>query len=223
MMDVIAAESRASTASWSTRRRTSMTTSGWRRPSTSSNACALARARPRGAASKASRTCGRFPGSSRGRSPASCCRAGTGSVPASLTAEQFDDEAFREMFPPRLVLHALAAGGRRDGHGEVRPRYLALYSVLAGPLHERFFPIIENELNLTIKLLLDYSGQDSILAEDSFLQRAIMLRIPYVDPMSLLQVDLLQRWRESDRTDDAVLEALLASINGIASGLQNTG
>jgi phosphoenolpyruvate carboxylase len=49
------------------------------------------------------------------------------------------------------------------------------------------------------------------------------LRNPYVDPMSLLQVDLLQRWRASDRSDDHLLHALVASVNGVAQGLQNTG
>jgi phosphoenolpyruvate carboxylase len=41
--------------------------------------------------------------------------------------------------------------------------------------------------------------------------------------MSLLQVDLLARWRAADRADDALFAALLASVNGIAQGLQNTG
>ena len=50
-----------------------------------------------------------------------------------------------------------------------------------------------------------------------------MLRNPYVDPMSLLQVDLLRRWRAADRDDPELFEALLASVNGIAAGLQNTG
>ena len=50
-----------------------------------------------------------------------------------------------------------------------------------------------------------------------------MLRNPYVDPMSLLQVDLLSRWRASDREDGEVFTALLASVNGIAQALQNTG
>ena len=137
-------------------------------------------------------------------------------------AEQFDDDAFREMFTQWYYTRAL----RADAEMVIAKSDLGisrLYSELAGPLHDRFFPIIENELKLTVDLLLKYSGQDSILAGDSFLQRAIMLRNPYVDPMSLLQVDLLQRWRNSDRNDDTVLEALLASINGIASGLQNTG
>ena len=50
-----------------------------------------------------------------------------------------------------------------------------------------------------------------------------MLRNPYIDPMSLLQIDLLDRWRAGSREDDALLGALLASVNGIAQGLQNTG
>jgi phosphoenolpyruvate carboxylase len=41
--------------------------------------------------------------------------------------------------------------------------------------------------------------------------------------MSLIQVDLLKRWRKTERTDEALFEALVASVNGIAQGLQNTG
>ena len=55
------------------------------------------------------------------------------------------------------------------------------------------------------------------------MQRAIMLRNPYVDPMSIMQVDLLKRWRESNYEDKELFEALLGSVNGIAQGLQNTG
>ena len=44
-----------------------------------------------------------------------------------------------------------------------------------------------------------------------------------VDPMSLMQVNLLQRWRASDREDGELFDALLASVNGIAQGMQNTG
>jgi phosphoenolpyruvate carboxylase len=50
-----------------------------------------------------------------------------------------------------------------------------------------------------------------------------MLRNPYVDPMSLMQVDLLSRWRASNYEDAEIFDALLASVNGIAQALQNTG
>jgi phosphoenolpyruvate carboxylase len=98
-----------------------------------------------------------------------------------------------------------------------------IYSTLAGDLHEQFFPRIEAEFELTRDLILEYSQHDELLEGDRTLQRAIMLRNPYVDPMSLMQVDLLRRWRASDYTDDAIFHALLASVNGIAQGLQNTG
>ena len=98
-----------------------------------------------------------------------------------------------------------------------------LYSELAGDLHERLFPIIEKEYDLTRDLILEYSEHKELLEGDITLQRAIMLRNPYVDPMSLMQIDLLARWRESGSEDEQLFDALLASVNGIAQGLQNTG
>ena len=90
-------------------------------------------------------------------------------------------------------------------------------------MHAKFFPIIRAEFELTRALVLKLTGHVHLLDEDRVLQRAIMLRNPYVDPMSLLQVDLLRRWRATERRDDELLEALFASVNGIAQGLQNTG
>ena len=69
------------------------------------------------------------------------------------------------------------------------------YSELAGGLHERFFSVIENEYETTRDLILEYSSHQELLEGDITLQRTIMLRNPYVDPMSLMQVDLLSRWR----------------------------
>ena len=62
-----------------------------------------------------------------------------------------------------------------------------------------------------------------LLENDKTIGRSISLRNPYVDPMSLLQVDLLLRWRAAGREDDELLRALFASVNGISQGLQNTG
>ncbi len=98
-----------------------------------------------------------------------------------------------------------------------------IYSKLAGELHDEFFPAVEREFALTQELVLLCSGQDVLLENDTTLQRSIMLRNPYVDPMSLMQVDLLARGRASDCTDESLLDALFASVNGIAQGLQNTG
>jgi phosphoenolpyruvate carboxylase len=62
-----------------------------------------------------------------------------------------------------------------------------------------------------------------MLAGDFRLRQSIRLRNPYVDPISLLQVDLLARWRAAGRPEDALFHALVTTVNGIAAGVQNTG
>ena len=140
----------------------------------------------------------------------------------AAAGKQFDDAAFREMFRAWYFMRALTADAEmvlaKSDIGIARH-----YSGLAGELHDEFFPIVEKEFELTCELILEYSDHDALLAGDITLQRAIMLRNPYVDPMSLMQVDLLGRWRESNCEDPDLLAVLLASVNGIAQGLQNTG
>ncbi|MQP76797.1 phosphoenolpyruvate carboxylase [Stenotrophomonas sp. MYb238] len=97
------------------------------------------------------------------------------------------------------------------------------FSKLAGPLHERFFPQIREELALTAHWVKRLSGQQELLEHDPRLALSIRLRNPYIDPISTLQVDLLQRWRESGREDEALLRALVACVNGVSQGVQNTG
>jgi phosphoenolpyruvate carboxylase len=99
----------------------------------------------------------------------------------------------------------------------------ARYDELAAPELRRFGALIRDEFERTVGLVLELERSGRLLDDDPVLRRAIRLRNPYVDPMSLLQVDLLARWRAADRADDALFAALLASVNGIAQGLQNTG
>ena len=97
------------------------------------------------------------------------------------------------------------------------------YSRLGGPLHEMFFPVIRDEFERCADLVMELTDQGELLQHSRTLRRAIRLRNPYVDPMSLLQVDLLKRWRRSGRRDDSVLQPLVVSIYGIAHGMQTTG
>ncbi len=97
------------------------------------------------------------------------------------------------------------------------------YSQLAGPLHDNLFPRIVEEFERTRRLILDIKNSDELLAGDRRLRLSIRLRNPYVDPISLLQVDLLRRWRDTDRRDDTLFHALVTTVNGIAAGIQNTG
>lgn len=98
-----------------------------------------------------------------------------------------------------------------------------MFSRLAGPLHERFFPRIRDELALTKGWVKSLTGQASLLQHDPRLALSIRLRNPYIDPISVLQVDLLQRWRATDGEDEDLLRALVACVNGVSQGVQNTG
>ncbi|MEQ4576261.1 MAG: phosphoenolpyruvate carboxylase, partial [Gammaproteobacteria bacterium] len=98
-----------------------------------------------------------------------------------------------------------------------------MFSRLAGPLHERFFPRIRDELALTKRWVKTLTNQQSLLQHDPRLALSIRLRNPYIDPISVLQVDLLRRWRETGGEDEALLRALVACVNGVSQGLQNTG
>jgi len=97
------------------------------------------------------------------------------------------------------------------------------YSRLAGPLHETFHPGIAEEFLRTCDAILLLKQRDRILADDYRLRLSIRLRNPYVDPISLLQVELLRRWREGGREDPGLLRALVTTVNGISAGIQNTG
>jgi len=137
-------------------------------------------------------------------------------------SEQFDDDEFRDMFREWYFMRALTA----DAEMVLAKADLGIaeeYSRLAGELHDEFFPLIVQEFELTHDLILEFSDSEVLLEGDFTLQRAIMLRNPYVDPMSFMQVDLLRRWREADQQDEALFDTLLATVNGIAQGLQNTG
>ena len=103
-------------------------------------------------------------------------------------------------------------------------RYSRLASALPqGDLHARLHPLIAGEFDRTRDAILAIKGQAGLLENDARLRQSIRLRNPYVDPISLLQVDLLARWREGGREDEALFHALVATVNGIAAGVQNTG
>ncbi|MGY0651005.1 phosphoenolpyruvate carboxylase [Luteimonas sp. A537] len=97
------------------------------------------------------------------------------------------------------------------------------YSRLAGDAHAAFFPGIAAEFARTRAAILAIKGQADLLDDDYRLRLSIRLRNPYVDPISLLQVELLRRWREGGREEGELQRALFATVNGIAAGIQNTG
>jgi phosphoenolpyruvate carboxylase len=99
-----------------------------------------------------------------------------------------------------------------------------LYAGLVEDHHvrDRVFALLEEEFFRTRRVLLSITGEKELLEGNAVLSRSIRLRNPYVDPMSMVQVDLLRRKRAGENTDTLNL-ALGATINGIAAGLHNTG
>lgn len=97
------------------------------------------------------------------------------------------------------------------------------YAELAGDVGERLFRVLREEHAETVSAILELTESKELLDRDPTLQRAIRLRNPYVDPMSFVQVDLLRRWREGGREDEALERVLVQTVRGIARGLRNTG
>jgi phosphoenolpyruvate carboxylase len=107
-----------------------------------------------------------------------------------------------------------------------------LYSTLVDDeaLRDRVYSLLEEEFTRTIRMVLAVTGQQTLLERNPVLANSIRLRNPYVDPMSLLQLELLSRKRNAD-TNDAEFQkdaaeldrAITATINGISAGLRNTG
>ena len=136
--------------------------------------------------------------------------------------EKFGEKDLRDMLAEWYFFRVLIADAEVV-LGKVDVAIAERYSQLAGSLHQKFFPPIRAEHDRCVELILKITGQRKLLEREDTLRRAIRLRNPYVDPMSLLQVDLLKRWRDSNHSDDSVLQALMVSVNGIAHGMQNTG
>jgi phosphoenolpyruvate carboxylase len=89
-------------------------------------------------------------------------------------------------------------------------------------LRNRVFSMLEEEFLRSRRMILRVTGQQELLSRNRVLARSIRLRNPYVDPMSLIQVELLRRKQLGAQASE--LEYPLgATINGIAAGLHNTG
>jgi len=99
-----------------------------------------------------------------------------------------------------------------------------LYSSLVRDeaLRARVWKMIAEEFERTRRMLLLVKNQESLVERNPVLSRSIRLRNPYVDAMSLIQVELLRRKQSGDNSEE-LNYALGATINGIAAGLHNTG
>jgi phosphoenolpyruvate carboxylase len=137
-------------------------------------------------------------------------RCGNEQLPAKLMTE----------FPLFTELIANVEIGLAKADISIARLYAGLVSDVA--LRERVFGMLFEEFELTKNVVLRLTGQRTLLEKNPVLARSIRLRNPYVDPLSLIQVELLHRKRRGEENEN-LNYALAATINGIAAGLRNTG
>jgi phosphoenolpyruvate carboxylase len=108
--------------------------------------------------------------------------------------------------------------------GKVDLATARLYSSLVedAALRERIYDLFVAEFHRSARAVLAVTGQTELLQTNQVLAHSIKLRNPYVDPMHLIQVDMLRRKRQGEDTPE-VNRAIAATISGIAAGLRNTG
>ena len=99
-------------------------------------------------------------------------------------------------------------------------RYLELAA--DQPAAAALFGEIAAEHERTVRWALAVSGYDDLLGDNTLLDRSIRNRFPYLDPLNLLQVELLRRHRNGD-TDELVQRGIQLTLNGLATGLRNSG
>jgi len=123
-------------------------------------------------------------------------------------------------FPLFLTLLGDVEIGMAKADLTIARRYAGL--VADEGLRGRFFGLVEEEFARSRRAVLRATGQGRLLERNQVLARSIRLRNPYVDPMSLIQIELLRRKRAGEQSEELDY-ALAATINGISAGLRNTG
>jgi len=104
----------------------------------------------------------------------------------------------------------------------------ALYAhTLVPPRLQRFLDEIRAEYELTVREVLAITGHDRLLGANPSLARTLEVRDTYLLPLHVLQVSLLERVRglraQGEEPDETLSRALSVTVNGIATGLRNTG
>ncbi len=149
---------------------------------------------------------------------------GVGHALANYCSAHDDGEALlRAMMVKFPLFHDLISNvenGLAKADLSIAHRYSLLVEDEA--LRARVWRMIAEEFERTRAMILLVTGQSELLENNPVLTRSIRLRNPYVDPMSLIQIELLRRKRGGEESE-ALNYALAATINGISAGLRNTG
>jgi phosphoenolpyruvate carboxylase len=98
----------------------------------------------------------------------------------------------------------------------------ARYAELAGSAGAPLFDRIRSGWSQAVDGLLAATGQARLLEKSPLLDTSIRLRLPYLEPLNLLQVELMKRHRAGEE-DPRIAEGLQLSVNAIATALRNSG
>jgi len=146
---------------------------------------------------------------------------GLGTALAAVGDEQRLAEAYRDWPLLRTLIDNVAMSLAKTDERIAR-QYLDLGD------RDDLAALVLDELQLTREWVIRLTGGERLLENKPILQRAVQLRTPYVDALSLLQLRALRALRTAPATtgsgaDDEQRRLLLLSVSGVAAGLQNTG
>jgi phosphoenolpyruvate carboxylase len=144
---------------------------------------------------------------------------GLGSALEAVGDAALLSEAYRDWPLFRTMVDNVAMGLAKADERLAR-HYLALGD------REDLATMVLDEMHRTRDWVLTITGSEQLLANKPVLQRAVKMRSPYVDALSLLQLRALRRLREAPEdvpADPDLQRLLLLSVSGVAAGLQNTG
>ncbi|WP_460801335.1 phosphoenolpyruvate carboxylase [Microbacterium sp. GXF6406] len=146
---------------------------------------------------------------------------GLGTALEAVGDEALLQEAYREWPLLRTMIDNVAMSLAKTDERIAR-RYLALGD------RDDLAQLVLDELSLTKEWVIRLTGGTDLLENKPILQRAVALRSPYVDALSLLQLRALRELRTTTAAtgsgaEDEQRRLLLLSVSGVAAGLQNTG
>jgi len=146
---------------------------------------------------------------------------GTGAALEEALAEPGRRETLARLYRSWPHFGAVVDGAQREmarARLEIAERYAGLADGTG--FHAR----IAADFDRARKGILAVTGGEDLLDHAPVIRKSIALRNPYTDVLSLIQLELLRRWREADAEDrDELRDALFESINGIAAAMQSTG
>ncbi len=143
---------------------------------------------------------------------------------AAIDTEPAHLETLQQMYSAWPFFHALIDNAQMIlAKADMNIARLYADLVTNAGISSRIFGAIESEYRRTVAGICAITGQSALLEKMPILKGSIGRRNPYVDPLSLIQLVLLRRIRSGSTDQTGLLDAVLESINGIASGLKNTG